>query len=270
MDKLSRYNQKLLAVIGTALLAAAAISLITGLGAFVISLMDTNGSQDNGLRIQQAHSNGSDSVEFVRTQEITFDSPLQLDTAQAKYIIPVGQVNLKTEEKVRVESGRGLKFSSFNYYYEAYAGLFNNFIYYDHPKKFTKKIFDEKIAITYWSFLKKDGVEVLLFKGTTTDDNADKQMDDNDYQTLFAYYLADDTLMRYEFENKTVLGFQPMHKTDLVSIQLGVDKDKDFFFDINNEPQEITTLNVVSRSIQNVITGDIKTEIQNIIDGIGK
>ena len=269
MDKLKRYNQKLLAIIGTTILVIAGISIIFGLGAFVVSLLDFSNADNHGLKVPtETTTINNDSIEFVRTQAITFNSPYKLDTAQSKFLIAVGQVNLKTEEKVRIESGGMSKISSYEYPYESHYGLFNNFIYYNNESGISHKIFDERIAITSWLFLKIDSIEVLLFKGTTTDDNSDGQIDYNDYQSLFAYYLNNQELLRYNFDNKTVLEFEPMNKTNLVSIELGIDKDKDFDFENRSEPKEITSLNVRTRKIQPIVIDEIKHDIQKIVDGV--
>ncbi|MGK0379765.1 MAG: hypothetical protein ACJA1Z_003593 [Patiriisocius sp.] len=270
MDKLTRYNQKLLAIIGTTVIVAAGLALIIGLGGLIISLIDFSNSDDNGIRIQNPTATTNDTAEFVRTQEVSFNAPFQLDTAQTKFLITVGQVNLKTDEKIRFESGSGLKYSSNEYRYHSYYGLFNNFVYLDHSKNLSRKLFEEQVAITHWAFLKNDTIEVLLFKGTSTDDNSDNQMDSEDYQSLFAYYLNDSQLKKYDFEDKTVLNFDPMNKTDLVSIELGIDKDKDFDFERTSEPQVISALNIRTRKIEPIITDDIKNEIQSIIDGTKK
>lgn len=267
MDKLTRYNQKLLAIIGTTVIVAAGLAIIIGLGGLIISLIDFTDSDNNGIRIQNPTATTNDSTEFIRTQEVTFNSPFQLDTAQTKYLITVGQVNLKTDEKIRIESGGGFKYESRDYRYQSHYGLFNNFVYFDYSKDLKQKLFDKQVAITHWAFLKNDTIEVLLFKGSSTDDNSDNQMDHNDYQSLFVYYVNDSQLKQYDFEDKTVLNFDPMKKTDLVSIELGIDKDKDFDFERSIEPQVITALNVRTRKIESIISDDMKNEIQSIIDG---
>ncbi|MCZ4410766.1 hypothetical protein O3Q51_18260 [Cryomorphaceae bacterium 1068] len=267
MDKLTRYNQKLLAIIGTTIIIAAGLALIIGIGGAIISLMDFSHSDDNGIRIQNPSAITNDSASFVRTQEVTFNSPFQLDTAQTKFLIPVGQVNLKTDEKIRFESGGGLKFSSGEYRYQSHYGLFNNFVYLDYSKGLTQNLFEQQVAITHWAFLKNDTIEVLLFKGTSTDDNSDNQMDSDDYQSLFAYYVNDRQLKQYDFKDKTVLDFDPMKKTDLVSIELGIDKDKDFTFERTSEPQVISALNIRTRQLEHLISGEMKDKIQSIIDG---
>lgn len=83
---------------------AAGLALIIGLGGLIISLIDFTDSDDNGIRIQNQTAATRDSSEFVRTQEITFNSPFQLDTAQTMW--------------------KGKKFSSFGYESKHYTQCF--------------------------------------------------------------------------------------------------------------------------------------------------
>jgi hypothetical protein len=265
MEKLTKYNQKLLAIIGTTIVGCAILALIIGIGGLIISSIDF-GSADNGIKITNNATTQTDSTETIRTQAVTFNSPIQLDTIQAKFIIPVGQVNLETEDRIKIESGGGIKYSSSEYRYDSYYGLFNNFIFYDYQSDFKTKIFNNKIAITHWSYLRINNNELLLFKGTKKDSNTDNQLDYSDYQSLFVYYISDHKLIEYEFKQSTVLGFEPMPKTNLISIKIGIDKDADYEYEGRSEPQEIMTLNTVTRKTDQLVSEKMKAEIQSKID----
>jgi hypothetical protein len=267
MDKLSKYNQKLLAIIGKTIVGGAALALIIGIGALIVTAIDfAGGGTDNGIQIRNNSIEKTDSTETIRTQAITINSPIQLDTAQAKFIIPVGQVNLETEEIIKNGNKRELKHSSYGYRYDSYSGLFNNFIFYDYDLGFKEQVFNEKIAITHWSYLKIDKDEILLFKGTKKDVNSDNQLDYSDYQSLFVYYISDRKLVEYDFEKSTVIEFEPMPKTNLISIKIGFDKDADFEYESRSEPQEIITLNVRTRKVTELVSTKMKNEIQSKID----
>lgn len=58
-----------------------------------------------------------------------------------------------------------------------------------------------------------------------------------------------------------------MKKTDLVSIELGVDTNNDFEFNETSEPKMISALNIRTRKIETVISDGIQHEIQGIMDG---
>ena len=265
-DKLTRYNQKLLAIIGTSIIITAGALLIIGLGGLIIAFFSADSQNDPGIQIRNEADAHADSLEIIRTQAITFHSEYQLDTAEAIYLIPVGQVNLEKEERIKLEGGSGFEYASSDYDYEYHHGLFNNFVFYDFETGQKVKLFNEKVAITDWVYLKIGSIDVLLFQGTKTDTNGDNQLDYNDYQCLFAYYINNEELIEYNFEHKSVLGFEHMKKTDLVSIKVGIDKNGDFEFDRKREPQEIVTLNVKTKETQKLISEDLKQEIQQIID----
>jgi len=266
MDKLTRYNQKLQAVIGTAIIVTAGVLLIIGLGGLIISLINTNSDNDTGIQIKNDSDAQVDSIEVIRTQAVTFNSEYQLDTAKALYLIPVGQVNLEKEERVKLVGGSGFEYASSDYGYEYHYGLYNNFVLFNGDTGQKIKLFNEKIAVTHWRYVKFDETEVLLFMGTKTDFNHDKLLDEKDYQGLFAYFIPNEELIEYNFGRKTVLEFERMKKTDLVSIKLGIDKNEDFEFDSSTEPLEIMVLNAKSKEIDELISPEMKAEIQHIVD----
>lgn len=266
MDKLTRYNQKLLAVIGTAIIVTAGVLLIIGLGGLIISLIHTNSDNDTGIQIKKDPNAKADSLEIIRTQAITFNSEYQLDTAIAMYLIPVSQVNLEKEERMKLEGGSGFEYTSSDYGYGYHHGLYNNFVLFNGDTGQKIKLFNEKVAISDWSYLKFNETEVLLFIGTKTDFNHDNLLDEKDYQGLFTYYMEDEQMIEYNFGHKTVLEFERMKKTGLVSIKLGIDKNGDFEFDRSTEPLEIMVLNAKSKEIDELISAEMKAEIQQIVD----
>ena len=265
MDKLTRYNQVLLAIMGTAIIITAGVLLIVGLGGLIVTLINSGSEKDTGIQIRNDQNTQTDSI-AIRTQAITFNNEYQLDTAKAIYLIPVGQVNLEKEERMKLEGGSGFEYASSDYGYEYHYGLYNNFVLYNFETGQKIRLFNEKVAVTDWTYLKIDNTELLLFKGTKTDFNNDKLLDENDYQCLFAYYLNNEELIEYNFDNKTVLEFEAMRKTELVSIKIGIDKNGDFEFDRNMEPQEIIALNVKTKKVQELISAEMKEEIQITID----
>lgn len=265
MDKLTQYNRRLLAIFGTMLLAAFGLGVIIALGIFIDSLIDSP-SYDQGLQIRETTANGTDTTIF-RTQQASFQEPVQLDTAKAQFVIPVGQVDLEEKERVTALASSG----SFEYEprksrFDSYSGIFNNFIFYDYPSSTKTKIFSKKVAITNWSNAQVNGTELLLFMGTDTDSNKNKELDSDDYQSLFAFYLKDRKLVEYKLNRRSVLSYEPMDKTSLVSVQVGIDKNKDFKFDRFREPVEVVVLDVASRKLGDLVPPAMKAKIQSIID----
>jgi hypothetical protein len=267
MDKLTRYNQKLLAIIGTMLLIATAGALLIGIGAFIVSIIEFNDTEV-GIKVNDHTLADIDSTSYTRYQEICYDSPVQVDSAQALFIIPVGQINRETRQKYNSEDYRIAK-SSANEFYGFKFSLYNNFVLYDNISKESKNIFDELVAISRWQVIEKDKSNyALAFIGANTDSNSDKKIDRQDFQIIYIYYLSDRKLMKYSFQGKTVTELMPMRDTDLISIMLGVDSDNNLKYSPESEPNEIVTLNLETRNISEIVPTKLKFKIQSLIDGI--
>lgn len=263
MDKLNKYNQKILAIIGTTILVALVGWIVIGFGVVAYEYFD-RADVNEGIQIRATALDPSDSSLLKSGQAVTIDAPIQLDTAYARFVIPIGQVNI--ENKKRGAGSGSSQYNKSNYKYSSYYGIFNNFVYYDHNQGFKEKVFNEKIAISHWSYLRVGEIEVLLFKGAKKDSNGDKILDGRDYQSLFAYYVSDHQLVEYGFPKSTVIELEPMSKTNLIAITVGLDKDGDLQYESVNEPQEIVTLDVKSRKTKKLVSKKMKADIQRKID----
>lgn len=261
MEKIARYNRLLLAVIGTLLI----LSLLFGIGFALYETFRSSSSHNDAYVGVQRDTQGK-VEETHQTQFANFLAPQQLDTGKAKFLIPVGQVNRPRGEAHPFDVMDGKSYSSSTYKYRSQSGVFNNFVLLDYESGERTMIFEEKLAITQWAYLEKEGEEVLLFKGTKKDFNKDKRLDQSDYQSLFVFYLSDGQLIEYGFESQTLLSFTPLKKTALVSLVLGLDQDGDRIFETCCEPQEIFVLNINSRNATPAVAKEMKERIQNTLD----
>ena len=73
-------------------------------------------------------------------------------------------------------------------------------------------------------------------------------------------------LIEHNFENKTVLDFEPLNKSQLISIKVGIDQNADSKFDRDSEPQEIFIMNVKTRAVENLVSNEVKEDIQRMMD----
>lgn len=73
-------------------------------------------------------------------------------------------------------------------------------------------------------------------------------------------------MVEYSFDKSTVLEFEPLAQTDLVSILIGVDRDYNLSYDRHIEPKEIITLNVKNRTVNELVSSVMKKNIQLKID----
>ena len=97
---IQKYNQKVLAILGTVSIVAVAIITIFLIFFSIAELFRDQRSTtviDNTLIADV----DDESLPRKRVQEITFYSPMLIDTLSKTYLIPVSQVNLKNPEEIQ-------------------------------------------------------------------------------------------------------------------------------------------------------------------------
>lgn len=261
---IEKYNQRILAIIGTTIIVALVVFALFGIGLLIIQMIDTASGPDTRLKVENISE--KDTTQIVRSQNITFEQPIQLDTSHAIFIIPVDQVNLDREELIKKTDRTVLNLSSGGYSYESYYGLHNNFILINNEKGITKQIFDKKVAISEWVYINIKGTAAILFSAADFDSNKDYVLDSDDFQKLYVFYIDDNLLVKYDFSGQTVLRFEPMNKTNMVSILTGIDKNEDNKFKHNDEQTNIYSLNIIERKTEEMVSDAIKQRLQKIID----
>lgn len=262
MDKLARYNQKLLAVLGTlAVLGLTAILLIS-LSVFIIEAFDSPRVENEGLQVNNVEA-GVDSINAIPYQ-ISFHKPIYLDTATSEYLIPVGQKTPAKNIRGEYDADYSYGISKSSYSYRG-RGIFNNFILYEHGTGTQTKIFENKIALTEWAYKKVEDARLLLFAGTEVDHNKNNKLDEDDYQSLYVFYMDNKQLKKYSLENKTVLNYEVMRKTDLIYVEVGVDRNRDLQFKSLKEPTEIYVLNVKTKELKPLVPEETIRELHNTL-----
>src|SRR5690606_11247329 len=99
---LTRYNQKLVAIITTTVLTGLVLLFIGGIGALIYSFYGSTEGPESGIQVRGSNLNTDTTV--YRTQQVSFHNPVLLDSARQLFIIPIGQVNLEKREKHRTSS----------------------------------------------------------------------------------------------------------------------------------------------------------------------
>ncbi len=266
MSKLQRYNQKLLAIIGTVLLLFALFGVIAGIVVVIIEAFDKPSTPD-GIQVNINDSSHNRPADLIRHQ-ISFKEPIQLDTAEAIYLSPVGQVKISEDEKSRNSSfwGSGSSYESGKYKFNSYYGFYNNFVLNDFSKNTSHQIFKEKVVISHWAHVKIKEEDILLFRGVSSDQNNDHLLNDEDYQSLYVYDINKDGLQKFHFDNQTVLSFEPLKKTDFVMVKVGEDINGDKVYFSNSEPQKTLILNVHTKKLEELIPDTMKESIQKLIE----
>lgn len=264
---LQKYNQKLLAIFGTMVSIALAVILLVALFDFLgDSFFNSRNkpSKPRGVVIDQQQF--LDTTAFEYTQQISVLEPYQLDTTQPIFLIPIGQKDQKTRlGKVAVAGWSSQEYASEDYYYSSFSGLFNNFVLVDYTTDEKLPVFQTKVAITEWAYLKIDTTQIILFKGTDTDTDGNGMLNSDDYQSLFVYNVQNRKVGNLRFDNETVLSFEPLSLTSKFYVRTGKDIDGDLEFSSYSEPTDLYFYDVYTGESETLVPNEIKAELQRIL-----
>ncbi len=264
---LQKYNQTLLAILGT--LAALGLLILIFIGLFdFISRQIRNSNRsvnDSGIVIDQNQVVDTATFEFI--QEISILEPFQLDSAKPVFIIPIGQKDQTNKRSKMLTAGLSFGSASYSedYYYSSFRGLYNNFVLIDYLRNIRQPIFNSKIALTEWAYMKIDTSQIILFKGTDHDLNKDGRLNDDDFQSLFVFNVSSKQITELKFNNQTVLEFDPLLKTNKIYVRTGKDTNKDNVYDTYSEPTDLYFYDVATNESETLVPEEIKMHIQEIL-----
>jgi hypothetical protein len=265
MKDIQKYNQKLLAIIGTLILATLAIILIVVAVEFIGDLTKKKARRSpQGIVINQDQVVDTNTFSF--SQEISILEPYQLDSIKLVFIVPIGQKDQKTKRIDLITAG--LDFESIvidDYHYSSFSGLYNNFVLIDYTRNIRIPIFNSKIALTEWAYMKIDSAQLILFKGTDKDLNKDGRLNDDDFQSLYVFDIATLKIKEFSFKNQTVIEFEPLSKTNKIYVRTGKDINNDNEFDSYKEPTDLYFYNVSTGESETMVPEDVKKKIQKIL-----
>ncbi|WP_421752017.1 hypothetical protein [Croceimicrobium sp.] len=267
MSKLNRYNQKLLAVIGTIVLIIGAGSILLGIGIWLVDeFFDSPKRQETGVLIQDPENPDADPEAPTVKQSLSFYDPVRLDTIGSSYLIPVGQKNQEPRDGRRnYKFGSGEILSYSKGYYQYQIGLHNNFVIYNHQDESRRKVFNQLVAVSQWAYYRNDSNKVLLFKASTEDNNHDAVLDDLDHQKLFVYSIQNQELQEFKLAHHQVIDFKPMESSPLIAIETRLDLNENDIYKYE-EPIEYYALNLQTMTLAPLVSTELKTEMQGILD----
>ncbi|MDH5610181.1 MAG: hypothetical protein OEY56_11955 [Cyclobacteriaceae bacterium] len=272
MDKLTRYNQRLLAITGTMVLATVGILILTGGIVLAVELTrEYSHSQqtDNDITLAKEAKKGDSTI--IRDQEITFQSPQLIDTVQAIYLIPVSQVNLKNPEEIDSDNFQQLLdlgssgSRKFRYGYR-YTGTYNNLIVYRQQQASLEAVFNKKTSISSYQNVTIHAHQYLLIEGNTADTNGDKKLSADDLKSFFVYDLATKELKVFSVKSMGLVDFYVTHGSDEIILRFAKDKDLNGEINKYEEPVYLKKLSLSSFVMTDLIDQQTLTNLQRLID----
>ena len=270
MDKLSRYNQKLLAALGTLVLAIVCIFTLVVGGKLITELFQDMRDErifDNALTVEASESDSTQAV--MRDQQATFKMPILIDTPNAIYIIPVSQVNLETPEIANIPE-LGLM-DSYNYGASQasiylHTGVYNNIVVYNQKDGINKLVFTQKTHVGSFQNYVVDSNQYLLMVGTQTDSNQDSKLNDADLQSFFLYSVATQELIAFAFDTMGLIDFYVMHDSDEIVLRFAKDKDQNGEVSGFQEPVYLKRLTLSDYKVTDLVDQSMVNRIQSLVD----
>jgi hypothetical protein len=268
MDKLSKYNQKLLAIIGTIILAGFGLLILIGAGVLVFELSrdyDNQRIRDNTLTIELKSDSVTEFNNKVRNQEVTFETLRLIDSLNSIYVIPISQVNLMDSEGINeildFNESRKIRYGR-----NRYTGTYNNIIVYHQKKRRNTLVFNDKINVSSFQDYVIKGIQYLLIEGAKIDSNKDKKLNNTDLKSFFSYNILSGELNEFTFKDMGLVDYYVTYDSDEIILRYA--KDKDINGEINEyqEPIYAKKLTLSDYKIYDLVDQKMVDKIQNLID----
>ena len=268
IEKIKNYNQKMLAVLSTALALMATIGLIFLLIFLVSEFWPKPDRRTNVLLANaQVEQLKKDSL---RQQIISYGSPSLIDTNNLIYIFPVHVKTLEDPEEVdNIEIRRGrvkLMSSSGNYYERNYYGAFNNLVLYDYNTGISTKICETRLVGSNRKVVYFEDDIMVIFTGAEKDSNKDGVITSSDFEMLYLYSFSDKKLRKVTLPNTTVLSHTLVGNQKDLLVKFGSDRNKDDKYQSKLEPSFLMLYNFEKGTLTKVVDEKLEKEIQSLIE----
>jgi hypothetical protein len=265
MERIKRYNQILLAILGT-------VGIFIGLALFGLLLMDlfdfsswrqprSNPGIIAGDEIEQLRSDS------LRRQVISFNQIELIDTAKGIFLVPVEFANLEKKESIEYEYYEGKGSFDLNKSYHKFR-QYSNLILYQPTTGLQQEVFDKRVSVGQYKLIELGEKTILLISYADEDTNGDDRLDGTDLQRL-AYVVTGQNelqLVNYLPRSSFIRGFL-LHDHNQIIIQLGFDKDKDGKFEYGKEPMHFYQLKPGSDNLSPLLSEEKVKQLQQRLDG---
>lgn len=272
MEKIRKYNQYLLASLGTLLLIGLAGMLLIGAIELLESLSyrwQRDNSGNDAVILEPAEKD----TPSQRNQTLSFEQPLLIDSAKHYYLIPVTQFNLKnpeplTEDKVSAERATQASYKEVRYnYYNYNQKRYNNLLFYKQQEAQKVPVFDLKVSLGRFSTYKANEKRYLLAQGATQDTNKDGLLNGQDLEAFFFYELGEqEAARRYQPEGQSLTDYQVLHETEKVVLRFRKDQDGDGTISDYQDPYLLYLLDLKSGQLTDLIDPELRKHLQSLLD----
>ena len=268
--KIEKYNQKLLAILGT----AGVVFIVVALIAFVsLAIMEYNRYDDDDIETGILSDEKIEELQKdnKREQVISFRHPRLIDTLNSIYIIPVSHKTLDEKESILGLLDTSGSYSDYEsndsrYSNEIY-GTYNNLIIFNENNGTNKKLFNDRVNFhridsEYFS----DDI-FLLMNVAKKDTYKDDVINLKDFKSLYIYSLKNKKLDTIGIDGMDVFDYEFLNNSKKLVIRFGIDKNKDGTYDAFKEPTIIKKYNLETGILTDMVNDKIQSELQKTLEG---
>jgi hypothetical protein len=274
--KIEKYNQKLLAVLGT----VGVIFLIVALIAFIsITIMEHRRYNDDDIETGILSDEKIEKLqkENKREQVISYETPKLIDTLNLVYIIPVSHKTLNEKEDINgLLNAYSSSANDFNEnlldsrYSGGFYGAFNNVIIYNPKDGTNKKLFDARVNFNDIKTEYFDKEILLLIKASEKDTYKDGVINLKDFKSLYIYSFSQKKMKKVGIEGMDVYNYKFINNSNDLVIGFGVDKNNDGHYEEYNEPTLFKKYDFESGDLSDIVGEKINSDLQKTLEGTKK
>lgn len=268
--KIEKYNQRLLAILGT----VGVLFLIVALIAFItFSILEyhrmTYDDVETGIlsdeKIEELKK------ENKRQQVISYETPRLIDTLNSVYVIPVSHKTLDEAEEIDQKLNAMLSSESYEQsdsrYSSQYYGAFNNLIVYDPKKNTSKKLFDNRVNFNRIQAEYFEDDILLLMLVSEKDTHKDGVINLLDFKSLYLYSLTKKELRKIGMDDMDAYSYKILNDRKDLTILFGVDKNHDGQYQDYNEPTLIKKYDFESSKLVDIVDDKTMLDLQKTLEG---
>ncbi len=271
IEKIKNYNQKLLAILGTAAILFVIIGFISTFAFFGIELSRTyNHNEDDGIL-------SNDEVEELqqqkqRKQVISYEIPQLVDTINLIYLVPVSHKTLNGTETINDDGVIGITRSGSNkksnYRYSTqYYGNYNNLLIYDYKENIVEKLFNNRVNFGKISTQYFNDDILILLEVAKKDTYKDGVINLEDLKSLYIYSLKEKKIREVIYKDTDILEIIFIKNSKDLLIRFGIDKNKNGKYNEHKEPAIIKRYNFKTDELKSIVSENINFELQNKLEG---
>ncbi|KAA3438399.1 hypothetical protein [Rufibacter hautae] len=275
MDKLTTYNQRLLAIIGTLIVGGLLIVLL--IGAFVLGSElfgsrraddDEDSSRDSfSLRPSGNRNDGDTNSKGAGPKtdiKLTFESPELIDTVKQLYLIPVTLADpdqALVTDSYDVTNEPDIESSARTGVFE-HQGSYLNIIVYNQLAGNGQMVYKKPVHINGFRNYLFKGKQYLLIKASNQDTDKNGRLSYRDLQAFYVYDVEVNQLQEISFPNMGLQEYTLLHNSDEIALTFGVDQNQNG--KLWDEPTVLKKYSLATRRATDLLDKRLVNQLQQI------